>query len=171
MEVLIDAYNAMFAHPQIGPLVRRDNEAARREFLAFVAQNRPAGAERVFVVFDAHRDTAPTTETGRTRESYERGLHVVFATETADTWIQNRIRKSTDPRQITVVTSDREILATVEAHKAQVLRVSRFLRLRQRRSRRMTRQTPTAKPSHMSKRELARWEKLFSEHDEDDDVT
>lgn len=168
MEVLIDAYNAMFAHPRIGPLVRRDNEAARREFLAFVAQNRPEGAEHIYVVFDAHRDKAPTLETGRTRESTERGLHVVFATETADTWIQNRIRRAPDPRQITVVTSDREILATVTAHQAQVLRVSTFLQLRRNRARRVSR-AAGEKPSHMSKRELARWEKLFRERDEEDD--
>jgi predicted RNA-binding protein with PIN domain len=169
IEVLIDAYNAMFAHPQIGPLVRRDNQAAREEFLAFVAQNRPAGAERIYVVFDAHRDPSPTTQTGRTRESTERGLHVVYATETADTWIQNRIRQAADPRQITVVTSDREILATVAAHQAQVLRVSTFMRLRQRSARRVSQSRSSDKPSHMSKRELERWEKLFRERDDEED--
>jgi len=167
MDVLIDAYNVMFAHPQIGPLVRRDNAAAREAFLAFVAQNRPEGATDVFVVFDAHRDPAPPTGTGRTRQSTERGLHVVFAIETADVWIQNRIRNAADPRTITVITSDREILATVTAHQAHVLRVSTFLKLRQRKQRRATGGAPD-KPSHVSKRELARWEKLFRDRQDDE---
>lgn len=164
MEVLIDAYNVMFAHPQLGPLIRRDNEAARREFLAYVSRNRPAGARRVHVVFDAHRDPAPPTTPGRTRSAYESGLHVVFATETADVWIQSRIRNASDPGQITVVTSDREILATAAAHGAGILRVSTFLKLQRRRSSRAR----ADKPSHMSKRELQRWEKLFRERDDED---
>ena len=163
-EVLIDAYNVMFAHPKIGPLVRRNNQAAREEFLVLVSQNRPAGASRIVVVFDAHRSPAPTTETGRTHQAYERGLHVVFAPETADVWIQNRLRTAPDAKQITVITSDREILATVHAHQAEVLRVSEFLRLPSRRHR----QGPAAagsddKPSHMSNRELKKWEELFEQ--------
>jgi predicted RNA-binding protein with PIN domain len=166
-EILIDAYNVMFAHPKIGPLVRRDNESARGEFLALVATNRPDGASHIYVVFDAHRSAAPTTETGRTTEAYDRGLHVVYATETADTWIQNRVRQAADPAAIAVVTSDREILATVTAHKATILRVSEFLKLRQRRARRATANRPD-KPSHLSNKALAEWERLFTD-DRDDD--
>jgi len=167
-QVLIDAYNVMFAHPKIGPLVRRNNASAREEFLALVAANRPAGATHIYVVFDAHRSPAPNTETGRTGPSYDRGLHIIFATETADVWIQNRVRQAADPKDITVVTSDREILATVTAHKAAILRVSEFLKLRTRSSRRISSQLPD-KPSHMSNKQLAQWEKLFSEKRQDDD--
>lgn len=167
-EVLIDAYNVMFAHPKIGPLVRSNNEAARQEFLALVAANRPVGTAHIYVVFDAHRSPAPRTEVGRSDRDYDRGLHVIFATETADVWIQNRVRQAADPKAITVVTSDREILSTVTAHQAEILRVSEFLKLRQRNARRATDNRPD-KPSHVSNKELAQWEKLFSEEREDED--
>lgn len=169
-EVLIDAYNVMFAHPKIGPLVRHDNAAAREEFLVLVSQNRPLGASKIVVVFDAHRSPAPTTSTGRAHTSYERGLHVVFAPETADVWIQTRLRDATDPKLITVITSDREILATVTAHEAQILRVSEFLKLPRKRHR--SGPLPARaddKPSHMSNRELKKWEELFAQERDDQD--
>jgi len=167
-EVLIDAYNVMFAHPTIGPLIRSNHESARDEFVAFVAANRPAGATRIYVVFDAHRSPSLATEVGRPARAYDRGLHVVFATETADVWIQNRIRRAADPQKITVITSDREILATVTAHEGTILRVSDYLKLRKRNTHRATSNRPS-KPSHVSNKELAKWEKLFAERRDEEE--
>ena len=45
-EILIDAYNVIFADPKLGPLVRQDAERARNEFLAFVAPQIPAAIEQ-----------------------------------------------------------------------------------------------------------------------------
>lgn len=167
-ELLIDAYNVIYADPRLGPLVRRDAERAREEFLALVAQRVPADGTATVVVFDAMRDPAPPTQTGRTNREYTRGLHVVYARETADTWIRERIRNHADPRLITVVTSDREILATVQAHGAGVLRVSEFLRLAARRHRRTREIRDAEKPEHTSRREIEEWERLFGEPRDDE---
>src|SRR5262245_38249018 len=105
-EFLIDAYNVIFAHSRLGPLVRRDPEAAREQFLALVAQRLPPDGTRGIVVFDAAREPRPTTETGRTHSDYARGLQIVYARETADTWIRERIRNHEDASQVTVITSD-----------------------------------------------------------------
>ncbi len=168
-ELLIDAFNVIFAHPRFGPLVRRDPEAARQEFLEYVQAHRPADSSRVTVVFDAHRDPGPATETGRQRREYSSSVHVVFARETADVWIQKRIRESKRPGLITVVTSDREILATVRAHGAQRLPVRQFLQLRPKKRRRApgTGGAPD-KPSSMSRRELEELERMFEERKKDD---
>ncbi len=166
-EILIDAYNVMFAHPKIGPIARRNIEQAREEFLPIVVQNRPADATRVVVVFDAHRDPAPTTEPGRRGKDYARGLHIVYATETADEWIKRRIREDRDPRRLTIVTSDREILDTARAHDAGILRVREFLQLPAKRRKRSER-LKVDKPAHMSKKERAFFEKLFLERPEED---
>jgi predicted RNA-binding protein with PIN domain len=160
-ELLIDAYNVMFAHPRIGPLVRHDRERAREAFLEFVSQSRPADATRVVVVFDAHREPGGPHAPGRVGRDYRGNVHVVFAPETADVWIQRRIREHDDPTQLTVVTSDREILATVRAHGATVLRVSEFLSLPAERRRRADQNRARDKPEHMSRRELEEWERLF----------
>jgi predicted RNA-binding protein with PIN domain len=166
--MLIDAYNVLFAHPRLGPLVRRDPEAARHEFLALVAQRQPADGTRVVVVFDAHREPGPPTATGRTGRSYEKGVHVVFAPETADAWIQAHVRRHPEPADVTVVTSDREILATARAHGCPVLRVSEFLQLGERRRRRAEELRRSEKPQHQSPREIEEWERLFGERDEED---
>ena len=166
-ELLIDAFNVMFAHARFGPLLRRDLETARTEFLRFVQQNRPADATRVYVVFDAHRDRGPSSDTGRQNTDYSASVHVVYARETADVWIQRRIREHADPSQLTVVTSDNAIIATVRAHGSRLLRVSQFLQLPRRRV------APGAgksadKPEHVSRREIEEWERLFGERRDDD---
>ncbi|MFQ5600349.1 MAG: NYN domain-containing protein [Candidatus Krumholzibacteriia bacterium] len=167
-EVLIDAYNVMFAHPRIGPLVRRDLQEAREEFLALVSRNRSLDSTRVVIVYDAHRDPGVIAETGRQGSAYARGIHVVFARETADVWIQRRIREHSDPARLTIVTSDREILSTARAHGAQKLSVAEFLGLPSRRRARAERTARSEKPEHLSKREIEAWERLFEKRREED---
>lgn len=166
-ELLIDAYNVIFAHPHLGPLVRRRPEEARNRFLEYVQANRPVDSSRVTVVFDAHRDPGSPSEPGRQNRAYSSTVHVIFARETADVWIQRRVRNATHPARITVVTSDREILATVRACGAQHLAVSKFLGLRRKRRARTTRDADE-KPDSMSARELEEWERLFEERTDDD---
>jgi predicted RNA-binding protein with PIN domain len=167
-EFLIDAYNVMFAHPQLGPLLRRDLERARREFLALVAMRIPADGTTGIVVFDATRDPRPVTETGRTGRESQHGLQVVFARDSADAWIQDRIRQHAEPGSLTIVTADREILATAQAHGAGTLRVSEFLQLAARRNARARQLRQTEKPEHTSARELEEWERLFRERREEE---
>src|SRR5262245_59693704 len=169
-ELLIDAFNVIFAHPQLGPLVRRDQEAAREQFVALVNQKRPADATRVYVVFDAHRAKAHNTETGR-QDTYRGAVHMVFARETADAWIQRRIREASDPGMITVITSDNAIIATVRAYGAHLLRVRDFLQLSSRRKASGPAQRPGPaddKPERLSRRELEEWERLFEKPADED---
>jgi len=165
-EYLIDAYNVIYAHPKLGPLMRQDVARARDEFLALVSQIRPADASRVYVVFDAHRDPAPATEPGVRNRAYARSLHVAYAPESADTWIRERIRAHAHPEQLTIVTSDREILATATAHGCAMQRAREFLRIPVKRRNRPAPGTETA--PHMSKRELAEWERLFQKKPDDE---
>lgn len=167
-EILIDAYNVMFAHPHLGPLLRRDLERARDEFLALVARLRPADATRVVVVFDAQRNPSPITAVGRTSESYRNSIHVVYARGSADAWIMRRIREDESPGALTIVTSDREILDAARAHGAGIRRVSEFLELPQKRRARLRRIRESEKPDRSSPGELAEWERLFGEPRDDD---
>ena len=168
-EILIDAFNVIFAHPRLGPLVRRDPERAREEFLVLVAGRVPSDGSRVVVVFDAHRDPGPVAGKGRQGAMQRHGVQAVFATETADTWIREHIRTAEDARGITVVTSDREILDTARAHHCTILRVSDFLQLGTRAGK-SRREPDSDKPGRSSAREIAEWEQLFgSPRDEEDD--
>ncbi len=167
-ELLIDAFNVIFAHPRLGPLVRRDAERAREEFLVLVAGRVSTGGGRVVVVFDAHRDPGPVAGKGRVGAIQRHGVEAVFAAETADTWIREHIRSAEDARSITVVTSDREILDTARAHHCTILRVSDFLQLGTR-SAKSRHEPDSDKPVRSSAREIAEWEQLFGSPRNDDD--
>jgi predicted RNA-binding protein with PIN domain len=167
-EILIDAYNVMFADPRLGPLARHDLERAREALLALVVQRLPADGRVGVVVFDAVRDPPQISQTGRTGREYVRGLQVVYARQTADAWIQERIRSHPDPSSLTVVTSDRAILETARAHGAGILRVSEFLRLAARRQARMRDLRSGEKPEKPSAREVEEMRKLFEKPREEE---
>ena len=167
-ELLIDAYNVMFAHPRLGPLLRRDLERAREEFLVLVSQRLPADGTLGVVVFDATREPSPPADRGRAGRASRHGLQVVFARESADAWIQQRIREHDDPASLTIVTADRVILETARAHGAASMRVSDFLQIASRRQRRMREIRSTEKPEHQSSREIDEWRRLFEKPREED---
>lgn len=167
-EILIDAYNVLYADRRLNALVRRDAERARDEFVALVALRLPPGGGLGVVVFDAMRDPRPVTETGRTRTSMQRGLQIVYARDSADTWIRDRIRAHPDPSLLTIVTSDREILETARVHGAGILRVADFLQLGKRQQARAQELRNREKPEHQSRGEIAEWERLFGERPEEE---
>jgi predicted RNA-binding protein with PIN domain len=163
-ELLIDAYNVLYAEPRFNVLMRRDVEQARAEFVAWVAVRAPATGAAVYVVFDAMRDPPPVTQVGRvTPVTLQRGIHVVYARESADTWIRTRMRTHAEPALLTVVTSDREILATAQAFGCGIQRVSEFLQLGAKQKRQVRDLRQSEKPAHQSKRELEEWTRLFEE--------
>lgn len=71
----------------------------------------------VWVVFDGSR---PAPESGAGR------LHSVFA-PSADDWLLGRVKRSPDPGQVVVVTSDRQLADRARHHGATVLAPSDFL--------------------------------------------
>ncbi len=162
-EILIDAYNVIFAHPRLGPLLRRDAARARDEFLVLVAGRLPHDGSVGVVVFDATREPRRPTETGRTGRERVHGLQVVYARDSADAWIQARIREHAHPEALTIVTSDNEILSTARAHGAGILHVRDFLQLAARRQERLREIRHSEKPAHQSPREIREWEELFEE--------
>jgi predicted RNA-binding protein with PIN domain len=167
-EILIDAYNVLYADPRLNALMRRDVERAREEFVAWVAVRLPPESGLGVVVFDAMRDPRPVTETGRAHTSMQRGLQIVYARDSADTWIRDRIRTHAQPALLTIVTSDREILETARTHGAGILRVSEFLQLGSRQKQRLREIRDREKPEHQSRREIAEWERLFGERPDEE---
>jgi predicted RNA-binding protein with PIN domain len=65
---------------------------------------------------------------GRSRELSRGGVEVVFAPtgRTADGILRERIRRARDPRGLTVVTSDRQVIAAAQARGARVMRAEEF---------------------------------------------
>lgn len=161
-EILIDAYNVMFAHGRLGPLLRRDLERARAEFLVLVAERVPAAGTVCFVVFDATREPAAPAAPEAAPRASRPNVRTVFARDSADAWIQRRIREHARPASVAVVTADREILATARAHGAGTIRVADFLQLPRPPRRRRGEPRPPEKPERESARQLEEWLRLFS---------
>jgi predicted RNA-binding protein with PIN domain len=125
MRWLIDGYNVMHAGGRLGPkLSRQGFRHARRRFLDELAG--ALGAElapEVMVVFDA---TVPPGDFGLD-EKY-RGISVVFALgdENADARIEQLIAKHSNPKTLTVVSSDRRIRQAATRRRARSVAAEDF---------------------------------------------
>jgi predicted RNA-binding protein with PIN domain len=108
MRWLIDGYNIMHAGGRLGTTLGRQGfRRARRRFLdELVAVLGPDRASRTTVVFDA---SAPPGDFGL--ETTHRGLSLIFALEDedADTRIERILARDSNPRTLTVYSSDRRI--------------------------------------------------------------
>jgi uncharacterized protein len=125
MRWLIDGYNIMHAGGRLGPKVGREAfRRARRRFLDDLAQ--ALGSERAgqtTVVFDASVPPGdfPLVTTYR-------GIHLVFALEDedADTRIELMIGQDSNPRTLTVISSDRRIRQAASRRRARPMTAEQF---------------------------------------------
>jgi predicted RNA-binding protein with PIN domain len=124
----------------------------------------------VTVVFDAMRNPRPVTEVGRTDMQTKGGVRIVYARASADAWIRERMQSHAEPALVTVVTSDREILASATAAGCASMRVTEFLQLDAGRKKKARDLRDSEKPQHQSKRQLAEWERLFGNRPDDEDA-
>ena len=118
MPLLIDGHNLI---GQLSDLCLDDPDDEAK----LVARLRTYAArtrKRVTVVFDRGLPG------GRSRDLSRGGVEVVFAASgrSADGILRGRIRRARDPRGLTVVTSDREVIAAAQARGARVVRSDEF---------------------------------------------
>jgi predicted RNA-binding protein with PIN domain len=128
MRWLIDGYNVMHAGGRLGPKLGREGfRRARRGFLDELAQALgPSVAADTSVVFDASvppGDFAPT--------SIYRGLAVLFALgdESADARIELMIGEHSNPKTLTVVSSDNRIRLAATRRRARSVSAEKFWEL------------------------------------------
>ena len=125
MRWLIDGYNVMHAGGRLGPKIGREAfRRARRRFLDELAQALGSDrASQTTVVFDASVPPGdfPVVTTYR-------GIHLVFALgdEDADTRIEQLIEHDSDPRTLTVISSDRRIRQAASRRRARPLTAEQF---------------------------------------------
>jgi len=166
MAVVVDGYNlvfavADFAERQFSQAV----EEARREVLARLASLHRHSGERVTVVFDRRRPTGEAWHSERVG-----GVRVVFSRppRTADDEIRALVSRSTAPRHILVVTSDRQLAGDCRRLGARVAGAktffSRLVRLTDRlEAEEAEHREKTRRPSAA---EVAEWLKIFGERKE-----
>ena len=149
MPLLIDGHNLIGRMPDIH-LDDPDDEAKLVSRLrAYSARTR----KRVTVVFDHGLPG------GRSNELSGGGVAVIFAStgRQADGIIRERTRRARDPRGLTVVTSDQDIIRTAQARGARVMRSGDFAAQLD-----IGRSARVDEDVHLSKDEVEDWLKLFA---------
>jgi predicted RNA-binding protein with PIN domain len=153
MPFLIDGHNLIGRLPDLS-LDDPDDEAKLVAHLrAYCART----GRRATVAFDHGLPG------GRSRELSGGRVEVVFAStgRTADGILRERIRRARDPRGLTVVTSDREVIAAARARGARVTRSEEFAaQLSAPRTGEVEEEVP------LSAAEITEWLKVFGERDE-----
>jgi predicted RNA-binding protein with PIN domain len=148
MPFLIDGHNLIGRLPD----VRLDDPDDEAKLAARLRTYSARTGRRITVVFDRGLPG------GRSWELSGGGVEVVFAASghTADGILRERIRRARDPRGLTVVTSDREVIAAAQARGARVMRSERFA------AQLGGPQTAsTEQDVHLSAEEVEEWLKVF----------
>ncbi len=124
MDIIVDGYNVIFKIPELGYTTQKcDIEVLRNRFLATLEQYKEKRKHKLIVVFDGQGD-------GNSSETRVAGIDVVFSRHDldADEEIKRMVSGSDNPRQITVITSDRDIEQYVKKYGCKVVDPLTFYR-------------------------------------------
>lgn len=119
---VIDGHNVIGRSPDIS-LADPDDE---QQLLARLDRFFTGSRERVIVVFDAGSNPpldAPPIQRGRVEARFAR------PPQRADDLIMDIIRQEPNPKHLTVISSDREILARARKRRCRIVKTEEFLRV------------------------------------------
>ena len=119
MPLLIDGHNLIGRLPDL----RLDDPDDEAKLVARLRTYCARTRKRITVVFDRGLPG------GHSWELSGGGVEVVFAAtgHTADGILCERVRQARDPRGLTIVTSDREVISVAQARGARVVRSEEFV--------------------------------------------
>lgn len=123
LQYIIDGYNAIYKIPS---LKDRSLQEAREGLIRFIKDNALCGSakNKVTVVFDGKADVVAGLDYNSLKES---GIKVIFTRdETADDKIKKLVDEYSNPKQVVVVTDDRDILYYSRAAGAAVVSVKEW---------------------------------------------
>jgi predicted RNA-binding protein with PIN domain len=155
MSILIDGHNLIGRLPDL----RLDDPDDEAKLVIRLRTYSARTGKRVTVVFDRGLPG------GRSWELSGGGVETIFAPtgRTADGILCERIRQARDPRGITVVTSDHQVIAAARAVGARVLRSGEFVA--QLGARRTVEAPDEGQDVHLSDKEVEEWLQMFARGD------
>src|SRR5205823_1122073 len=168
MAYLIDGYNLLHA---MGVLPRRVGphglEKARQRLLGLLQGALGAEATDVTVVFDAAGAPA-----GAQHEQDYQGIHIRFAVEVeeADDLIEDLIRHSSAPKQLTVVSDDHRLQEAARRRQCGVLGCLDFLDELDRARRSHKAKSATEPEKQVSSQDKDRWLRAFADLDHEPEM-
>jgi len=165
MPILIDGYNLLYAFCGItDQMPMKDPEGAREELLGLLGHYHRRQRQKITVYFDGrrHRGTSP--------EQSPRGVGVIYVgpESDADTAIIEAVQKSSHPRSLRIVSSDREVARAARRRRAHTVGSGVFakeLLAALKRSERRPQPEPRMKFEGPSKADVDYWLKIFEEAD------
>lgn len=117
LHFVIDGYNLI---KQTSVLNKINLEDSREALIRFLKISRPQGNNPVTVVFDGIEGGFYCRDIS--------GIEVIFSShQSADDKIKRMVERSPNPKNMVVVTNDREIRSFAQAHMAQIKKVEEFL--------------------------------------------
>lgn len=125
MHFVLDGYNILMRLPELFKRSSVSFEASREGLVNFLSRYRPQGSvkNRVTVVFDGY--AALKLNWGRLRQE---GVEIIFSEEaSADDRIVSFLKQGSHPKEIVVVTDDRELSLRVQDLEAKVLSIKEFI--------------------------------------------
>lgn len=168
MRFLIDGYNLLhllgFAGRYVGP---RSWERSRRDLLQWIAKAHGQQLDLVTVIFDAER-AAPNLPPVQTIA----GVRVRFAQgQLADDLLEEIIQRETQPRTLTVVSSDRRVQQAAQRRNCVVMDCRDYIDRALDAGHELPKPPPTpTKPQEATPEETAHWLREFADLDEDKDL-
>lgn len=157
MPFLIDGHNLVGRMPEL----RLDDPDDEAKLVMRLRTYCARTGKRATVVFDHGLPG------GRSHELSGGGVEVVFASagRSADGILRERLRRARDPRGLTVVTSDRQVISAARARGAQVMRSEEFAARLSAPPRAETPEVET--DTDLSPEEVQEWLKVFGGGDEE----
>ena len=122
MDIIVDGYNVIFKISELGYTTEKcDIEVLRNRFLAMLEQYKEKRKHKLIVVFDGQG-------AGNSSGIRPAGIDVVFSRQDldADEEIKRMVSRSDNPRNITVITSDRDIEQYVKKYGCKVVDAMSF---------------------------------------------
>jgi uncharacterized protein len=162
-QILIDGFNLIYKFPDLEEMMSRKNlGGAMKGLLEILKEYRAASGKKIRIVFDGKKESGNEL-------MYEKfgGMEVYYSLDRiADFLIKDFIRLDKKANQVTVVTSDKELVSYVNRFRSPVILSENFAEL--------VKKTLSPEPKeeelnpekgaevNLSSEELSFWEKLFS---------
>lgn len=160
MLYLIDGFNLIYKFPDLEGLMYQGRLSdARRGLLDILRKHIRITGDKVRIVFDGKKEKLLEIEKERVGT-----IDIYYSLEySADFLIKQFIKKDLNPRQITVVTSDKDIIRYVERYRARVKTSEEFAKhITQTMDKWMEERTPEKEVDpRLDTEEIAFWERLF----------
>ncbi len=160
MAVIIDGFNLIYKFPHLESLMYENRlNDARKGLLEILAEYNRIKTEEIKVIFDGKKNPSDKT----TGDRYGM-MEIYFSIDySADHLIKELVKKSINPKMLTVVTSDRDISLFAGRFRAKCLKSETFAALVQKEiedNRLSGKQEKEADPM-ISDEEISYWEKIF----------